>query len=343
MPKIPRMPNIPRIPIPNIPRRRPRPARSEATDTGTAVTYDVSGRLRPWRKYLIPRSVLGLTALLLSFAIGASLSGVVLYSYYEYRLTNVDKKMNNYITGFDQRFRTASDTIDAEKQNAQASVQKELEPLRQFQAEGGTQASLVQKIRDSVYFVQTVDANGAPSVGTAFVVQSDDKNSLMVTSYTTVKAATRAPGPDVFVTKGNDKIKATLNNWVEDQDLAVLTVPRGNLPKLDFVPSNQIPRVGERTFVASGLAAAGASVTQGFISDVSQTAMQYDAGISEAFQGGPLINSNGQVTGVASTTFAPFGFPSSGGVSFAIPIRETCDKLLRCPADNSSVTGAGTR
>ncbi len=274
--------------------------------------------------------------MILAFSIGACLSGVALYSYYEYKMTNTEGRIANYIGGFDERFRTASDTIDAEKQNAQAAVQKELEPLRQFQSEGGTVAALVQKVGASVWFVQTLDENGAPSVGTAFVVESNGQNATMVTSFTTVRAATRAPGPDIFVTKGNERIKANLDNWVEGKDIAVLTVPRGNVPKLAFAPPSKAPRVGDRTFVASGLASAGAAVTQGFISDVSAGAIQEDAAVGTAYQGGPLLNSDGEVVGVASIRYAPFGFPSGGGVWFALPIRDTCAELLRCPADNNA-------
>ncbi len=310
------------------------------SDWNTPAEARRSGhRLRQW---LIPRSVLGITSILLSCAIGASLSGVTLYSYYEYRLTNTQKRVDSYINGFDERFRTASDTIDAETQNAQASIQKELDPLRQFQAEGGTLASLIQKVGNSVWFLQTQDTKGGPSVASAFVVESNERESVMVTSYTAIKASTASPGPDIFVTKGKDKFKARLDNWVEDKDLAVITVPRGDLPKLNFVPEDQLPRIGERTFVASGLGASGASITQGFVSDVSQGVVQQDAAVGPSFQGGPLLNSDGAVTGVASMNYAPFGFQSQN-VTFAVPIRDTCAKLLRCPADQNSVSGPASR
>lgn len=296
-----------------------------------------------WRDWLIPRSVLGIVSLLLAFSIGASLSGVSLYSYYEYRLTNTESKVDNYIEGFDERFRTASDTIDAQKQNAQAEVQKELEPLRNFQAEGGTLASLSQKVGKSIWSIQTLDEKGAPSVGAAFVVETNERESVLVGSYGTIRAATHTPGPEIFAVKGNDRIKVALTNWVEDKDLAAMTLPRGNQPKLDFVSQDAQPRLGERVFVGSGLGSAGASITQGFLSDVAQGAIQHDAAVGAAFEGGPLLNSNGQVTGIASTRFAPYGFAPTGGVSFAIPIRVSCEQLLRCPAGNNSVSGINAR
>jgi S1-C subfamily serine protease len=291
-----------------------------------------------WREWLIPRTVLGLTALLLAFAIGSSLSGVVLYSYYEYRLTNTNHRINSYIDGFDGRFKTASQTIDNEKQNAQADVQKELAPLRQFQSEGGTAAQLATKVNKSVWFVQTTDQNGAPSVGTAFVVQSNSNQSTLVGSYSTVKASTASPGPDIYMSKGTNKVKATLVNWVENQDIAVFTIPVGNIDELKWVPSNSLPRVGDRAFVASGFGAAGASVTQGFVIDSSQNALQTDAAANASYQGGPVLNSDGQVTGIESLDYSPFGF-ASGNVPYAIPIRTSCQKLLTCPAGDNSANG----
>lgn len=315
----------------------------QATTSSSSTSSSNPGSYHRWRDWLIPRSVLGIVSLLLAFSIGASLSGVTLYSYYEYRLTNTERKVDNYIKGFDERFRTASDTIDAQKQNAQAEVQKELEPLRNFQAEGGTLASLAQKVSKSVWSIQTLDERGAPAVGSAFVVESNEREAVLVGSYNTIRAATHAPGPEIFAVKGNDRIKVQLNNWVEDKDLAVMTLPRGGQPKLDFVPQNAMPRLGERTFVASGLGAAGASITQGFISDVAQGAIQHDAAVGPSFQGGPLLNSEGQATGMASMTYAPYGFAPGNAVSFAVPIRTTCDQLLRCPGGNNSVTGPNTR
>ncbi len=294
-------------------------------------------RLRDW---LLPRSVLGITSLLLSFALGAALSGAVLYSYYNYRLTNTDRRIDSYIKGFDGRFRTANETLDNVKQNAQADIQKELEPLRQFQSEGGTTTKLVEKVSKSVWFVQTLDENGAPSVGSSFVVESTGGQSVLVTSFNTVRAATRTPGPEIYVSNGNDKIKAKLESWVDNQDLAVLTIGKGDLPKLEWVSQSNLPHIGERTFVASGFGSAGASVTQGFVTDVPQNAIQISAPVGPQFQGGPLLNSDGKVTGVASMNYSPFGFASSSSVTYSIPIRLTCEKLLRCPDGNNSGGGA---
>lgn len=288
-----------------------------------------------WRQRLIPKTVLGLVTMLIAFSIGASLSGVVLYSYYETRLDQNESRVDSYVSGFDERFATASETLDAEAQNAQAAIQAELDPLRQIQAEGGTVASLVQRVGGSVWFVETLDEEGAPSVGTAFVVETNDSESVMVTSHSVIAAATNAPGPEITISKGEDRMTARLDNWVEEQDLAVLTVPRGDLPTLEWVSQDQLPRVGERTFIASGLGAAGGSVSQGFVSDVTNNAVQHDAAVGAAYRGGPLLNSEGRVTAIASDQFAPFNFAPTGGITYAVPVRVSCEQLLRCPEGNN--------
>jgi S1-C subfamily serine protease len=287
-----------------------------------------------WQERVLPRTALGLSALILAFAIGAAFSGVVFYSYYEFR----KDKSDQFVKDFDEQFTRALDNIRSERENAKAEVRKELEPLRQVAASGETLSDVASKAEKSVWFVRTLDEAGQPSVGSAFVVASDSDQTFMLTSYNTVRAATRRPGPQVIVRKGDQEIRADLYTWEEGRDLALLIIPRGDMEKLSFGPRDL--KAGERVFAVSGLGSANTSVTQGTVVDVSANAIQHDAAIGQAFQGGPIVNSKGELLGIASRTFAPLGFASEG-VFFAAPIRTACDKVLRCP--NDSVAGAGAR
>ena len=58
-------------------------------------------RRRPpdWQGRLLPRSVLGITALILAAALGAAFSGAVLYAYYEYRLDTNETSIDKYVNG----------------------------------------------------------------------------------------------------------------------------------------------------------------------------------------------------------------------------------------------------
>ena len=301
--------------------------------------FDQDNAPPPWRERFLPKTVLGMVSLVLAASIGAAFSGAVLYAYYEYKIDQNEKKVAGFIEGFDERFKTATDTIKAESESAKGEIRKELEPLKRIRAEGETLEQLIRGARDSVWFVSTLDEAGQPSVGSAFVVASDGDQSLLLTSYNTVRAATRQPGPGVEIRKGDEKVKANLHTWQEEKDLALLIVAKGNMKKLEFAPRDPL-KVGERVFSMSGLGASGGAISQGFVADVSAVGVQHDAAVGAAFQGGPLMNSKGEVLAVSSRAYAPLGF-SSDGVFFGIPIRAACEKVLRCPDDGAPGAGAG--
>jgi S1-C subfamily serine protease len=286
-----------------------------------------------WRGRILPKSILGISALILAFSIGASLSGVVLYAYYSYRLGQT----NDHVNSFSDSVKTAQASIKAQEDAAKAEIQRELDPIQKIAAEGDTLQALVSKAAGALYFVHTLDEAGQPSVGTAFSVASDSHQTLLLTSYTTVQAATKRPGPDVFVRKGTNDIKVTVYTWQEERDLALIILPTGNQPKLTF--ATETPTVGERVFALSGLGAQGGAATQGFIADVSSAGIQHDAAIGPAFQGGPLVNSDGQVLGISSRAYSPLGF-STDSVWFAIPSKAACEKVLSCPGNTPTAAGA---
>lgn len=286
-----------------------------------------------WRGRILPKTVLGIAFTMLVSGVAMAASGVVLFMNYRYRQDQSD----TLVRGFDARTRQATRAVRAEGTNARAQVQQELEPLRKLAATAETLTSVLAKAQPSVYSVRTFDVNGAPTIGSAFVVASDDSKSFLLTSYGVVKAATKRPGPAVVIHKGGQDIDAKLWTWQEDRDLALLIVDKGNLPRLDWAPADSA-RLGDQVFALSGLGAADASITQGFIADVAATGLQHSAPIGTAFQGGPLLNAQSQVVAMASRSYAPLGFVSDG-VYFAPPVRAACDKVLKCP--NGLVTAAG--
>jgi S1-C subfamily serine protease len=300
--------------------------------------FDQDYRPPPWRERLVPKTVLGISMLILATAVGSAFSGTILYAYYDYRLSANEDRIQSFTGNFDQRFQTAMDTIDAEKESAKNEVKAELEPLKKVAAEGGTLEALVKKVQPSVWFVSTLDEAGQPSVGSAFVVASDNDQTLMLASFNTVRAATRTPGPPIKIRKGDQELPATLWTWQEDKDLALLIVKKGGLPKLEFAGKEPVVKTGERVFAASGLGAAGGAVSQGFVADVSSAGIQHDAAVGPAFQGGPLLDSEGKVLAVSSRAYAPLGF-STDAVFFGVPIRTACEKVLKCPDGGNPAAG----
>ncbi len=282
------------------------------------------------RYRVLPRSVLGVSMLILSFAIGAGFSGVVLYSYYQYRQNASDAKVNALISGYKNQFAKAQADLNATVADARAQIAGQVKSSGAGQV-GPTQlAALTKQIAPSVFFVHTLDASGQPSVGSAFVVSSSASQSLLIASYTTVEAATHQPGPPVYVRQGGTDTVVSVRTWDPQYDLALLVLNRGGLTPLTAAPTNPAPQPGDRLFAASGLGTAGASLTQGFVVDASTSGLEVDSAIGAAFQGGPVINPDGQVLGVGSRAYAPLGFTSSG--VYNVPyVQAACNKVLSCP------------
>ena len=277
-----------------------------------------------------------MTMLLLMASLGAAFSGTVLYAYYEYRLNKNEQRVTSFINRFDKQFKGALNAIATEREDAKGQICRQLEPLQKVAAEGTTLENLIKKVSPSLWFVHTLDEAGQPSVGSAFVVASDSNQTLLLTSFTTVRAASHQPGPQVFARHGDDDEKVQLWTWQDDHDLALLILSKPNQARMDWAGDS--PKTGDRVFAVSGLGAGGGSITQGLVADVSAAGVLSDAQVGQEFQGGPVINSKGEVLAVASRSYAPLGF-ASDGVYFSVPIHSACDRVLRCPSGTPNAPG----
>lgn len=303
-----------------------------ATDDGAGAAAQPSDRQdRPglWQR-ILPTSALGLAGVLFCMSIASAFSGAVLYAYYEYRLGQTEDRVDAFESGFEEQLAEALERIEEERDTAVAAVQSQLDDLQKFAASGETLASILEAAAPSTWFVTTLDEAGQPSVGSAFVVFSDTEQSFLLASFNTVRAATANPAPPVTIRKDSEELPVEVTAWDPANDLALLTVDRPSLPALKWAPTDPPLQIGDRVFVVSGLGAAGGAISQGFVSDVSANGIQHDSPVGAAFQGGPLLNSNGEVLASASRSYAPLGF-SPEAVFFGVPIRASCAQVLRCP------------
>ena len=291
---------------------------------------------------VLPKSIVGVVTLMLAAAVGFAFGGTVLYAFYQYKADKVEKRVDSFIDNFEGRLEKAKEEIDKEREEAIEAVRKEIEPIKELRASGETLKTLVDKVKDSIYLIETLDEFGRPQAGSAFVVTSDAEKSYLVTSLSAVKASTRKPGPAITLRKGNDRIDATLWTWQEERDLALLIVNKGGLPRVKWASADQPPQYGERIFDVAGVGGAGGSITQGFVADVSAAGIMHDAAVTGPFSGGPILNSKGEVLGVGAPGYTPLGF-TSDRVTFAPYIRAACEKILKCPAGAADAGGAGER
>ena len=236
---------------------------------------------------------------------------------------------------FETRSQTASSDIEKQKTDAENEINNALKPLKGFLTETQT-IQLSQTFAPSVYSVVTLDDQGRPSVGTAFSVVTNGDESLMLTSYTTVRAATVNPGPAITLRKnGTADEPASLVSWDPDHDLAVLRVAKGNIPVLEWATDDVLSQsLASMVFPISGTGGNGATLTSGTLIDQSQAGFQHTAPLGNDFQGGPIVNADGKVLGVSSLTYSPLGY-DNGEIHFSPPVSAACAKVLNC--------GSGTR
>lgn len=283
---------------------------------------------------ILPRTILGMASLLFFMSIAAAFSGAALFAYYRFELDDTQQRVADVESSIADQVESAQQLIEQDTATARNEINGLLDELEQFAASGQTLGELTEGVKDSVYFISTLDENGQPSVGSAFVLFSDSERSFLLTSYTTVRAATASPGPGIEARNGDAQISVALNNWDEARDLALLVAEDApNLPAIEAATGDIA--TGDRVFAVSGLGAQGASVTQGVVADVANNAISHDAPIGVHFQGGPLLNSSGRLIGIASRSFAPVGFDPDS-VFFGIPVREACVETVQCPANFGS-------
>lgn len=293
---------------------------------------------RRWRDIVVPKTAMGALVALLAASIGAAFSGAVLFAFYQSQLQEVEDKVERFTGAAEETGSEVIDEIEAAADDARAQIRAELEPLQELRASEATLQDLAEQVAESVWFMGTRDDDGQPLVGSAFVVAADAEQSFFLTSLRVVRASTASPGPGITLRRDDEEVDATLWTWDEGRDLALLIAQRPNLPRLEWAPTDPPLGLGQRVFAVQGLGGAGAGITQGFIADVSSSGIQHDASVSGAYEGGPLVNSNGEVIGLATTWYTPLGFRSPE-VPYAPPIRSACNQVLTCPDDEGGSPG----
>ena len=281
---------------------------------------------------VLPRTALGLATLLFFMAVAAAFSGAALFAYYRFELDDTRERVAQLEGEIADDLAFAEQAITQKTDESTAEIETLLDELEQFSASGQTVDELLDTVGPSVFLVTSVDEDGQPSVGTAVVLFSDSERSFLLTSFRTVRAATVDPGPGVEVRQGGNTLPVQLTAWDADRDLALLIAEDSpNLPAISVADPASVG-AGDRVFAISGLGADGGALVQGVVSDVSANAIQHDAPIGPQFQGGPMLNSSGELVGIASRVFAPLGFEPDT-VFFGIPVREACAELVQCPAE----------
>jgi len=290
-------------------------------------------KLERRRHRILPRSAIGIATMLLFFGLGVGLAGAILYAYYDWRLSENEQRVGELSESLQNRLLEANEELNLSSENAIQRIRAEVAPLRDLLEQERVVGNLTGRLQGSVWFVETLDENGAPSVGSAFVAASDDAQSLLVTSYGAVAAGTTEPSPTITVRSGEESFEAELYNWDPEHDLALLILPRGGLEPLAWADDEALARVvGDRIWAVEGIGGNGVSLSPGSVIDQSSVGIQHTAALNAAFRGGPLVNGRGEVVAIASIGYAPLNY-ATGDVSFGVPVQAACERILECGGD----------
>jgi|LakMenEpi03Aug12_release.lakeMendotaPanAssembly.Ray.scaffolds.fasta_scaffold69854_5 hypothetical protein len=125
----------------------------------------------------------------------------------------------------------------------------------------------------------------------------------------------------VIIFKNGDQKKYTVSGYVaidKTNDLVILKVPQLQGTKINF-GSNVLPEIGEKVYAVGNPKGLNGTFSEGIISGIREiktnSILQITAPISPGSSGGPVLNSQGQVIGIAFASFL-----SGQNLNFAIPI-----------------------
>lgn len=158
------------------------------------------------------------------------------------------------------------------------------------------------------------------SLGSGVIMRAD---GYILTNYHVVN------GADTIVVALQDgrQLEALLIGQDKMTDLAVLKVEAENLPVIPQQVDIQ-PQVGDLVLAIGNPLNLGQSITQGIISATGRAGlstnsyadfMQMDAAINEGNSGGALVNSNGTLVGINTSSFQRQSNLEVQGIFFAVP------------------------
>jgi len=274
---------------------------------------------------VLPRTVAGLAMWILLIGIGMAGSGVAFFAYYQYRTAALEQKIDGFSQQFDADARRRTGEFKALVKDSKAEIEK---ASRGITRQTNEVAALLGKVAPSIAYVLGQDLAGAPATGSGFIVTSTADETWVITDYRFVAGAAQKKVP-VRIRIADKEQDGQVWSWDEARDLALVIVKAGNLPVLEWAAGD--PQVGSRIWTVGSspgkLKAEGAS---GFVLDSAADGLLVDAHVPDSSLGGPVLNPDGKVLGILTSSYAPVGY--SPGKGWAVPVRLSCEKIIKCPA-----------
>jgi len=202
-------------------------------------------------------------------------------------------------------------------------LQADINQLRSRTSQQADWSQLAALVEPSVFTIST-DAG----LGSGWVVRSDAGGSDLLTNYHVVADALASGTQTVDVIQADRTLRGTIVHADSTDDLAVVHVQARLTP---LQPAATRPRVGATVMVVGSPLGLGGTISIGLVSGFRSIGgsdyVQFSAPISPGNSGGPVVDSQGHVVGVARGKFVGDGVEALG---FAIPVSVACAQLNVC-------------
>jgi putative serine protease PepD len=189
-------------------------------------------------------------------------------------------------------------------------------------------AAVAKRVLPSVFRVRAGSATGSAF---AFGVRPPAGGTSLITNFHVVRSVVDAGGSTVSIQRGTTSYRARVVRTDRGRDLALLETTE-RFPVLGAASTTVQP--GSPVVVVGSPLGLADSVTTGVVSAIRPWTdgrpgqfIQFDAAISPGNSGGPLVDADGRVVGVAQSKLVQEGVE---GISMAIPIAAACDGFVAC-------------
>lgn len=270
---------------------------------------------------ILPKTLVGLAAWVLIFALGVSLSGLVFFAIYQSRVNSLEDRLIKTEQEFNKRLNDEIRELEQELKTSASSPQS----LRVSTSES---ERLTTTVSSSVARVEGQDATGKNTKGSGIVVKSTGSESWIITNEHLV-AGSAAKTLPVRIRVGRKELDSEVYATDPARDLALVIFKSGGLRAIPF-SKNQPGKDSDAWVVGTKPGTIfGTVATKVKVTETGPFSLQIDANaLDSVFSGGALLDSDAKALGIISFRGA--------APPVAVPIRLACSIVLRCPAPAAS-------
>jgi len=232
--------------------------------------------------------------------------------------TDLDKKISDYNYQAVTRDTQLSDSIQKSTSTSLTELSGFAQQLEEFREATVDFSPIIPKAVDAVVTVGSKGSGFFTTAGSGVIINN---NGYIVTNWHVVDDLNNL---DVKLSDGND-YQAELLGKDEDWDVALirLKTERDDFEYLSWRDSDSVT-VGEHVIAVGNPVGFDSTVTEGIISNTRRLIpgdgadkyyFQTDVAINAGNSGGPLIDEDGKIVGIATLKYAKTGFE---GLSFAL-------------------------